>query len=708
MTSFFSFPSLNNCFYFYPMNLWQKIRGYLRGTLQHLFIVGIIVFISFLFPTHTRFKYSYEQGQIWNYEDLVAPFDFAIKKPDKALNAEIKSITDDFSPFYRLDDSIAARNLRKFDQRFALQLKNLEKGQFKDVRRNPQLYQKFGTQYLQKTYGRGVIELEPEHQNEDKNFVVNVLVGNTAQEKTLFKLYTKNKANLAISDTLQKSNLPDAEFLYAILAECVSPNVFYDRPNSEQARNEMINGVVKFNGMVRKGELVVPRFGPISETVFLKLESLKEHYEQEVLQRSSGIYLGYFILTGLVIGLFAAFLFLFCRPLFENWYELVFLFCWFPLFAYLVFIITRIDALSVYIIPFGIVPILVKTFYDKWIALFTHLMIVLLATFLSSSGFEFAFLQALIGVVILLTNVDTRDWNQYFFTIFYIFLAYGLGYIGLSLVQQGSFKGIDWSMFNWIFLSTFLTLLANPLIPLLERLFGFTSSVALTELSDLNRPLLQELAIKAPGTLQHSLQVANLAEAAARRIGANHLLVRVAALYHDIGKTVQPEYFIENQGDTNLHNQLPFRESARVIINHVPQGVEIARQYRLPKVLIDFIRTHHGTTLVEYFYRKEKDANPDEIVEEMDFRYPGPKPRSKEESVLMLADSIEAAAKASLKNPGPGDIQSLVERIIAGKLSNKQLEDSALTFNDLEKCKVVFLQILRSVYHARIEYPSEK
>lgn len=690
------------------MIAWQKIRGYLRGTLQHLFIVGIIVFISVLFPTHTRFKYSYEVGQIWNYEDLVAPFDFAIKKPDRVLKAETDSILADFSPFYRVDDSVGVQSLRNFEERFNRQLKNLEAGQFKDVHRNPQTYLNFGTQFLQKSYQRGVVELDPSHQAEDKNFVIHLLKGSTSEERTLNQLYNSQRVNTIISDTLQHSGLSDADFLYAVLAECIKPNVTYDKLNSEQARSEMLNGIVKFNGMMRKGELIVPRFGVISATVQLKLESLKEHYEVEIAQRSWGIYLGYFLLTGLVIGLFAAFLFLFCRPLFQNWYELTFIFAWFPLFAYLVYIITRIDALSVYIIPFGIVPILVKTFYDKWLALFTHLMIVLLATFLSSSGFEFAFLQTLVGVVILLTNVDTRDWNQFFFTIFYMFLAYALGYLGLSLVQQGSFRGIDLSMFNWIFLSTFLTLLANPLVPLLERMFGYTSSMGLAELSDLNRPLLQELAIKAPGTLQHSLQVANLAEAAARRIGANHLLVRVAALYHDIGKMHQPEYFIENQAGSNPHDQLPYRESAHVIIEHVTRGVEMAKQYRLPKILIDFIWTHHGTTLVEYFYRKEQDAHPGEVISETEFCYPGPKPRSKEESILMLADSLEAAAKASLKSPAPGDIQALVERIIASKVAKKQLEDSALTFNDLEKCKAVFLQILRSVYHTRIEYPAEK
>jgi hypothetical protein len=690
------------------MIAWQNIRGYLRGTLQHLFIGGIIVFISILFPTHTRFKYSYELGQIWNYEDLVAPFDFAIKKPDRIFRAETDSLLSDFSPFYRMDDSVGVRSLRKFDKRFDLQLNNLEKSQFVDVRRNPELYRKFGEKFLQNKHRRGVVDLDPIHQREEKNFVIHLLLGGTFEERTLSNLFTLDKINQAISDTLQNCGLANADFLYALLVECLEPNVTYDKLNSELARKEMLSGIAKHSGMVRKGELIVPRFGQISEPVQLKLESLKEHFEVEIAQRSWGIYFGYFLLTALVIGLYAAFLYLYCRPLFDNWYELTFLLAWFPVFAYLVYIITSIDALSVYLIPFGIVPILVKTFYDKWLALFTHSMIVLLATFLSSSGFEFAFLQTLIGVVILLTNVDTRDWNQYFFTILYIFLAFCLGYLGLSLVQQGSFRGIDLSMFNWIFLSTFLTLLANPLIPLLERMFGYTSSMGLAELSDLNRPLLQELAIKAPGTLQHSLQVANLAEAAARRVGANHLLVRVAALYHDIGKIIQPEYFIENQGGVNPHDQLPYRESARVIIGHVTHGIELAKQYRLPKLLIEFILTHHGTTMVEYFYRKEQEAFPGEVINDADFCYPGPRPRSKEESILMLADSIEAAAKASLKNPSPGDIQALVERIIAGKLDKKQLEDSALTFSDLEKCKAVFLQILRSVYHARIEYPAEK
>ncbi len=262
-------------------------------------------------------------------------------------------------------------------------------------------------------------------------------------------------------------------------------------------------------------------------------------------------------------------------------------------------------------------------------------------------------------------------------------------------------------MYTWFFLSVFLTLLAYPLIPLLERLFGFTSSITLVELSDMNRPLLRELAMKAPGTLQHSLQVANLAEAAARQIDANPLLVKVAALYHDVGKTLNPVYFIENQGARNPHEGISNLESAKIIIGHVTEGVKMARKYGLPKVLIDFIRTHHGTTLVEYFFRKHLKEHPEEQVDADQFRYPGPRPSTVEETILMLADSIEAACK-SIKDPTEQDIDEQVDKIVAGKISKGQLEQSTMTFQELEECKKVFKKTMKSIHHVRIEYPEEQ
>lgn len=308
-------------------------------------------------------------------------------------------------------------------------------------------------------------------------------------------------------------------------------------------------------------------------------------------------------------------------------------------------------------------------------------------------------------MVTVLTNHVTRYWSKFFNSILLILLTYCLGYLGLALIKEGSFQTIDWSMFIWFFINVVLTLLAYPLVPLLERVFGFTSSITLSELSDVNKPLLRELSIKAPGTFQHSLQVGNLSEAAADAIGADSLLLRVAAMYHDIGKVIEPNIFIENQGGNNPHDRLTPEESATKIIAHVSNGVAMAKKNRLPKVIIDFIRTHHGTTRVEYFYQayvKENGGSSDE--HESVFGYPGPKPSTREQAILMLADSVEAASK-SLKEPTESDINNLVDKIITFKIDHKQLQYTDLSFRELEKIRVSMKKVLKSINHIRVEYP---
>ncbi len=686
---------------------WKKILAYLRQSLQYLFLLGVVVFISLLFPNNIRFKYRYEIGQIWYYDDLSAPFDFGIRKTDAEISKELTDLKQEFSPFYRQDDSIAGLRLRRYDTYYDQQFKTIEGRQFPDVQRFPEVYRSYGKKMLGRIFERGIVALDTAHHNRGKNFVINILRNGSASQQTLSNLTTYGEIRRLLLDSLRKKIYPDADFLFPILEELAVSNICYDRTLTEESQQQMIASLEQYQGMVRKGELIVPRGGVITSVVLQKLESLKENYERQITERSSqwGILLGYFLITLMIIGMYVMYLRLYHFRVFQHVNELLFLFSAILIFTYFVYLVGQIENLNIYMVPFAVVPIVIKTFYDNWLALFTHLVIVLLASFLTSHGFEFTFLQILVGMVILLINIDPRNWTRFFNSILYIFFAYSVGYFALDLIEHGGFEQFDWTIYKWIFINAFLTLLAFPLIPLLERVFGFTSAVALVELSDMNRPLLQELALKAPGTLQHSLQVANLAEAAARRVGANHLLVRVAALYHDIGKTVMPEYFIENQSGYNPHNELSYLESARIIIGHIPEGEKMARRYRLPKVLIDFILTHHGTTLVEYFYRKYLQENPDVPAEDWLFCYPGPKPRTKEESILMLADSIEAAAKATLKNPTPEDIQILVEKIVAGKLAQGQLDDSLLTFQELERCKTVFRQILRSVYHARIEYP---
>ncbi|HQU58401.1 MAG TPA: HDIG domain-containing protein, partial [Saprospiraceae bacterium] len=542
-----------------------------------------------------------------------------------------------------------------------------------------------------------------------EGFVINVVRGNTTQPQTVENLLNVEKAKALLSDSLPYSRLAEPEFLYPILESLIAPNLIYNDTLSRRILEEEQSQIATFRGRVSKGELIVLKGGTITDDIYQKLVSFRQQYEEEVSVENSkwGVLAGYFILSSLIIGVFLLYVKLFAQPVFSRFNKLIFILLWLAVYSYLVYAVEQVSLLSVYMIPFCIVPIIIKTFYNDRLALFTHIIVVLLASFMTSLGFEFTFLQILAGMVVVLSSINTRDWSRFFYSIFSIFLAYGLGYLGLSLIQEGNLQAIDLNVFAWLFLSTFLTLLAYPLIPLMERFFGFTSAITLVELSDLNRPLLRELSRKAPGTMQHSLQVANLSEEAARKIGADSLLVKVAALYHDVGKTLQPAFFIENLPGKNPHEGLSELESAKILMNHVPEGVKMAKKARLPNLLIDFIRSHHGTTRVEYFYRNFVNEHPEVEVDESEFRYPGPRPRTKEETILMMADSIEAASK-SLKNPTEADISDLVDKIVAGKITQGQFENSRMTFRELEDCKIVFKQLLKSVYHVRIEYPEEK
>lgn len=677
--------------------------------LKYLLLAGVVAFISLLCPNNVRFRYEFARGDTWHYEDLKAPFDFAILKTDTEFNQDLAEAAQDFAPYYRLDPEVESVEIRTFLAAFQEQLaESTTSRDFQDVTRNPQRYLNFGKDLLSYFYKRGIVELAPEHQQVGKEWVVNILRGNTTQRQTLERLWQANQVRGFLADTLPKSKLQESEFLYPLLEEAIVGNIRYDSVLTQGLRQELLESVPRTRSMVRKGEMIIPRGGIITDDIYQRLYSFKVHYEAEVTENKSdrGVYLGYVLLTLLVIGAFSIYLSHDAPEVFASIGKMIFVFQWLVIFGYLVYLVDSTDVLSTYLVPFAIVPIVIKSFYDIRLAFFTHLTVVLIASFLSSLGYEFTFLQVLAGIVIVLGNFDTRNWSRYFQAILYLFLAYGLGFLGLSLIRDGQLANVDWQVYSWLGLNAFLTLLAFPLIPLLERVFGFVSTFTLSELSDLNRPLLRDLAAKAPGTWQHSLQVGHLAEAAARRIGANHFLLRVAALYHDVGKMNNPSYFIENQSGTNPHAEVAFEDSARIIISHVTDGAEMARKNRVPKILIDFILTHHGTTRVEYFYRRWAAENPDQIADPKLFRYPGPKPRSKEEVILMLADSVEAACR-SLPAPTEQELMDLVDKIVEGKVAHGQLQDSHLTFAELEACREVFRQVMKSVHHGRIAYPEQ-
>ena len=691
----------------------RSIRTALRNIPElgkYALVLLTVVFIAFLFPNVVRFGYQYEQGAVWGYEDLYAPYDFPVRKSEAEIQAETAQLQSEIAPCYVMDPQIAREQKAVFEQAFQQQLTTYQTDvQFGDVVRNQKKYLDYGMGLLDRLFKQGVIEPTPEHLSSGPNLVINVIRGNTTQRQTLQSLLDMDKAQSFITDSLPYSRLAIAEFLLPILPDAVIPNLFYDDSLTQRFRAEQMSSFVAYRGIVLKNELIVSEGQIITEEVYQKLNSFEEAYQAETVgDRSVWMVLaGYLILTSLIIGIFVVYLRMFARPIFDNFSWLVFILMWLLGYSYLVYAVEQTDVISLYIIPFSIAPIVTRILYSDRLALFTHLVVVMLATFLSSMGFEFALLQLLAGVVAIAAQPDGRDWSKLFRALIFMFLTFSVGYLGISFVETGTLVAGDGIFFAWIFLSVFLTLLAYPLVPLLGRIFRFTSDVQLMELSDLNRPLLKELAVKAPGTLQHSLQVAHLAESAAEAIGANALLVKVGAFYHDIGKTANPEYFIENQTASNPHENEDCLESAEIIIKHVTEGYKMAKKAHLPEVINEFILTHHGTTRVEYFYRNYLNRNPEGEEMESRFRYPGPRPKTKEQAILMLADSLEAASK-SLKSPTDKDIDDLVEKIIAGKIGMGQLEESELSFEDLAVCREVFKSRLRSMYHVRIKYPEAK
>jgi len=376
------------------------------------------------------------------------------------------------------------------------------------------------------------------------------------------------------------------------------------------------------------------------------------------------------------------------------------------LMVFLTSIMIRNNFDYLYLVPVCIVPVIIRAFFDNRLALYIHIITIILIGFLIPRSFEFVFLQFLAGIIAILSMADLRRRSQLFYTAALIFATYSAVYFGLSLAHTGSFDNLYWRDFAYFAGGAFLTLFAYPLIFLFERMFGLPTDFSLLELSDTNNTLLRKLGMEAPGTFQHSLQVANLSEEAIIAIGGNSLLTRTGALYHDIGKIKNPLYFIENQSSGyNPHDEISFRESARIIIDHVIDGIEMARKHNLPEYVIDFIRTHHGTTTARYFYMMEMNENPDEAVEKSDFIYPGPRPFSKETAVVMMADSVEAASR-SLRKPDEKSISQLVNNIIDTQVNEKQFDNADITFKDITKVKSILKRMLLNIYHVRVAYPT--
>lgn len=654
--------------------------------------------IVYLFPKSGKFKYDFERGKPWQSENLYAPFNFAIKKTDDEIANEKKLITSNSILYFNLDNTIETKVKNKFENQF--------KSNFSDSipRQTLNGLLKAGKKIIKELYQHGIL-------NEDYNFaddkVVTILSNHVEKEKVLFSsLIKQDEVVLVIDKILLAQNLSNYKNNFvALFFDLIEPNLIFDKSLTDKVLQEEFDKIAYSKGSIEKETLIISKGEVIGEDKYQILKSLQFEYESQVWNELNynWIIFAYTLLVALALLMLLLFLRKYRTSVFENNTKVTFIFFNILLMVFITTLVVNYNSKYIYVVPICILPLVFKAFFDARLGMFAHVITVLLLGFIVPNNYEYMFLQIIAGIVTILTVSELYKRANLFISVGQITLIYIVAYFAFFVIHEGTVETIKWETFIWFILCGLATLFVQPLIYAYEKLFGLVSDVSLLELSDTNSKLLKELSNKAPGTFHHSLNVANLAEASANEIGANAMLIRVGALYHDIGKMKNPTYFTENQSTRiNPHDELSPKESAQIIVNHVINGIEIARKNNLPDRVIDFIRTHHGTSVVYYFYKKEKEEQ--QTVDKLDFSYPGPKPFSKETAILMMCDSVEAASK-SLKEPTSSKIDAFVENIINMQIKEGQFLNANITFKEIQSIKKVLKHKLANIYHLRIEYP---
>ena len=580
----------------------RQWRNYYQVNKILLFLLTLVILLA-LFPREGKFKYEFQRGKPWQHEDLIAPFDFAILKPQQELQKERKTALTEAYLFFRVDNNkiefAKSDFLARLDREGAT-MTTSEKEQAVKV----------GFALLDSIYKRGIMEMIPELEKKNSDFKIALLDENVAKIVPVNSLFTISKANEYILLNITNTQGVDGKFILPLLQATLMHNVLFDEDLTLIQREQSLTGISITRGMVQKGERVIAKGELVNESKFQQLESLRLEYESK---SGSGynfnmILLGRFILISMALMVFGLFLFTFRHDIYSENRNIVLMLLLITIMVTFTTLVMNMQVSYIMAVPICMVPIIVRTFYDTRLALFVHIITVIILGFLVPNSFEFLFMQLITGIITIISIVRLHHRSQFFFTSLMIMVSYSSIYVGMTLMQEGSFEQIIRMNFVMFGISALLTLFSYPLIYLFERMFGMITDVSLIELSDTNSKLLRELAITSPGTFQHSLIVSNIAEEAARAIGANSLLARTGALYHDIGKMDMPMYYIENQSaGINPHDDLSYEESARIITGHVIRGIEKARLYKLPEPIIDFIRTHHGTRYTQYFYNKFKE-----------------------------------------------------------------------------------------------------
>lgn len=674
-------------------------KNILRQLLRFCLFLLTVGIVYQLIPQKIQFDRQFAPGKPWSYDLLTASFDFPIFKDETELKREQDSILHYFVPYFNINQGLTKTQLSKF-------IKSSEAVDSVALSKNER--ELLATK-LKQIYHAGIMSSAQMQDLQELGIEsISVIDSNLiAKEVPLTEVYTPRSAY----DFLCQTNTIDNKSLRACnLNHYLEENLTYDVNKSEQVRTKLLENISQTSGLVQAGQRIIDRGEIIDNHTFKILNSLKIITERDQISDKNQ----YWVMAGellLIIGLlllFFLYLHLFRPLIFNSNRDILFIMLMVVGMIALASFIIRFTSFNVYIIPFALLPIIIRTFFDSRTALFAHIITILLTSFMVPAPFEFLLLQITVGMTVVSSLKEMSQRSQLIQTALLVFSSYSMMYLAISLIREGSLEKINWVVFGIFGLNGLLQLFAYGLIYIFEKVFGFLSNVTLVELSNINNKLLMEFSEKAPGTFQHALQVSNLATEAAKKINANTLLVRTGALYHDIGKMVNPMFFTENQTpNVNPLADMPLEEAAQIVIGHVAEGIKLADKYKLPGKIKAFILTHHAESKTAYFYNTLRNNFPDQAIDESKFTYPGPIPGSKETTIVMMADAVEASSR-SLKDYNEQTIDELVERIINGQIANGSFKNAPISFKDVEIIKAIFKDKLKNMYHNRISYPELK
>ena len=661
-------------------------------------VLATVAIIVWLMPQDGQNYFYVEQGKPWKYADFTAPFDFPIYKSELAVKKEKDSLLKEYEPYFNYNKDIEGNMVRKFVTDHSEGIPGLSDDYISIIANR-----------LHRIYQIGIVSSSDYSTfASDTTRMVRIVNGKNATSMVMAQFLSTKKAyeQLFLDNILEQHR---SQLQKCNLNNYIVPNIIYDKDRSEESMRDLVSSVPLASGIAQKGQKIIDRGEIVDENVYRTIESFKKENERrnsdETQQRLT--LFGKALYVFVIILFFTIYLTLFRKDYFEKARNVAMLYSLIVIFSLLTGLMVRNTIAHVYIIPYAMVPIFTRVFMDSRTAIITHVAMVLICALMLQHPMEFIVVETLAGMAAVYSLRDLQFRSQLFKTAIIVTIVAMTMNFAFDLIRMSAFSEFDMSSYNYLIINGILLLFAYPLLYLLEKTFGFISDITLIELSNSNNPLLRRMSEVAPGTFQHSIQVGNLASEIANKIGAKAQLVRTGALYHDIGKTINPIYFTENQSGINPHEDLSYIESAQIIISHVTEGLKMAERSGLPSIIKDFICTHHGQGKAKYFYVKYKNEHPDEEVDELLFTYPGPNPFTREQAILMMADATEAASR-SLPDYTEKSIRELVNRLIDGMVAEGFFRECPITFRDITYAKTVLCEKLKTIYHARVSYPTAK